>query len=346
MALTVDSPDYRAEGLAVAVLPIQNLSGAPAPLKEIKQSLIYKLQKNGFRTIDDKVLERFMTFHRIRYTGGIDADVAQALRDETKADAVLITSLELYDDKYPPKIALISRLVSAGDKPAILWMGNAGLAGDDSAGILGLSLIEEAGDLQEKALNTLFRDLSERRSGKSERGYSQYKKKYLPKISYRSPVMIPDRKYTVAVLPFINESSRKNAGDIVALHFVRQLREAGNFEVIEPGIVRQELLGLRIIMEGGMSVANASLVLGILDADLVLSGRVMDYQDYQGTEGSPQVDFSVTVIERKSLETVWSSKSYNRGDDGVYFFDRGRINTAHAITSEMTRAVVELMANE
>ena len=56
-----------------------------------------------------------------------------------------------------------------------------------------------------------------------------------------------------------------------------------------------------------------------------MTGRVMDYQDYQGAEGKPKVNFSVTVVERKSRKVVWNSYSRNEGDDGVYFFDWERL---------------------
>lgn len=129
----------------------------------------------------------------------------------------------------------------------------------------------------------------------------------------------------------------------MALHFVRQIGAYGNFNVIEPGVVRQALLGLRVIMDDGLSLANADITFSRLNADLILTGKIIDYQDYQGSYGKPKVDFSALLIERKSREVVWSSKSYNEGDDGVYFFDRGRVNTAHAMASEMVSHVVDMI---
>ena len=123
----------------------------------------------------------------------------------------------------------------------------------------------------------------------------------------------------------------------MALHFIRQLKRFANFSVIEPGIIRQELLGLRLIMEDGVSLSNADAIFAVLNADLIFSGKVINYQDYQGVWGKAKVDFSTLVIERRNLEVVWSSNSYNQGDDGVFFFDRGRVNTTHAMASQMTQ---------
>ena len=127
------------------------------------------------------------------------------------------------------------------------------------------------------------------------------------------------------------------------LHFVREMVKVDNIEVIEPGVVRKELLDLRIIMEDGVSLAQADVVLDAVNADLLLTGNVMDYQDYKGADCDPVVDFSVAVIERKGREVRWTSKSCNRGTDGVWFFDLGRERTASAMASEMARIVRGMM---
>lgn len=330
--------------LPIAVLPVYNLSGLPAPLSEIRQSLINSLKKQGFNTLDDNVLERSLARHRIRHVGGTNSMTAAALGKETGAETVLITSLELYSEISPPKIALSSRLVSTGSSPSILWMDGIGMAGDDSPGILGLGLIEDPRTLLKKAVGHLTASLAGHLSGQRNNVETPKKRrKFWPRVLYRSPVIASDMKYRVAVLPFFNLSQRKYAGEIIALHFVKQFGELENFDVIEPGVVRHSLLRYRIIMDDGLSLAYADLIFSKLNADLILTGKIMDYQDYQGPGGKPKVDFSAQMIERKSREVVWSSKSYNEGDDGVYFFDLGRVNTAHVMASEMVNHVVEMI---
>jgi TolB-like protein len=328
----------------IAVLPMENLSGTPAPLREIRGSLIEGLKGRGFNVLQEDVLEKFMAKHRIRYTGGIDKNTANGFRDEINCQAVLITSLELFDETNPPKIALTSRLVSTGDNPVILWIDGVGLAGDDSPGILDIGLIENPKTLQKKALSRLLDSLRESLSDRKESKGLDVKRKFRPKISYHSPVMEGKKKYSVAVVPFFNRSERKYGAEIMSLHFVRQLKEFEEFDVIEPGLVRQELLALRIIMDQGVSLADAGAIFATLNVDLVVTGQVFDYQDYQGSFGKPKVDFTAEVIERKSREVVWSSTSYNQGDDGVFFFDWGRVNTAHRMAHEMVRSIGEMMA--
>ena len=127
------------------------------------------------------------------------------------------------------------------------------------------------------------------------------------------------------------------------LQFVKSLEEFRNLEVIKPGLVRQQFLAMRIVMDQGVSFADADVIFSTLDANLVVSGDLITYQDYEGTWGTPKVDFSVLFVDRKGRKVVWSSTSYNEGDDGVFFFDRGSVNTAYVMASQMTRWIGEMM---
>lgn len=347
-------PNYAEEGtdgtnsgqkrLKIAVFPVFNLSATPAPLKHIRRLLSGALQANGETIIDEQILENVFAKNRIRYVGGLDRSAASAVRQEAGADVVLITSLEHYSDVLPPKIALTARLVSTADRIRILWMDGVGLAGDDSPGLLDLGLIDNSDTLLaiavQRILASLFEFLS---TGQNQADSSAPRSKHRPKVIFRSPVLDPAVPHTVAVMPFFNLSERNLAGEIMALHFVRQLRARENFNVIEPGVVRQALLRGRVIMGGGISLADAGLISNLLEADLILSGKIMDYQDFQGLAANPKVDFSAEIFEEKSREVVWTVQSYNRGDDGVYFFDWRRVNTAYVMATQMVQLAVEDM---
>ncbi len=324
---------------SIAVFPLENLSGSAVPLKALREFLSEELRQRGFPLLDEDALERFMARHRVRYTAGIDGETAQALKNETGAGGVLMTSVELYSEGIPPKIALTSRLVSTGDAPEITWVDGVGLAGDDHPGILNLGLINDPRALVHKALGMIGASLA-RRMARQGGGKETEKagRRFRPRIAYRSDLE-GERKYTVAIAPFFNKSERKNAGDVLALQFVRALHGLGNFEVIEPGLVRKAFLSLRMIMDEGVSLEDAHALFAVLGADLVLAGEVLDYQDYQGANGSAKVNFTVQLIERKNRTVVWSSESYNQGDEGVFFFDLGKVSTAHAVASRMADSI-------
>jgi hypothetical protein len=313
-------------------------------MREIRASLISKLKDQGFDILDEESLEKIMARHRIRYVGGIDQASAQAFKTEAGVEGVLITSLEMYIDSIPPKIAITSRLVSTGERTTILWVDGVGIAGDDSPGILSLGLIEDSRVLLNKALQSLSDSLGNYVwRGKDPGPERGRERRFEPKVAYRSPEIEPGEKHTLAVIPFFNMTNRKNAGEIMVLHFLREMGKIDQFNVIELGMVRQRLLNARVILEGGIALTDVDFVAISLEADFVMVGKVMDYQDYEGYDGAPKIDFFVQILERKSRKIVWSSHSRGKGDDGVFFFDCGKINTAHVVMSSMARSVGDII---
>jgi TolB-like protein len=328
----------------VAVFPVENLSGGSVPAEEIRQFFVARLTSGGMGVLADDALEAFMVRHRVRYAAGIDSATAGSLRQETGVDGVLIVSVELSSDVLPPKAALIARLVSVQSAPTVIWAGDAGLSGDDAPGLLDLGIVEDYQVLLTRALNGLADSLLNHVKTGERAVFQKGASKFRPKTSYRRFVLEPGKTYSVAVLPFFNRSDRRNAGEILALLFVRHLSAFEPFRVIDAGDVRRQLLQARIIMDGGVSLSDAELVGTDLDADFILAGRVLYYQDQEGPDANPRVEFSTVLIETRSRKVVWSSHSYNQGMDGVRFFRRGRSATAHAMATQMVGTTTGMIA--
>ena len=325
----------------IAFFPLENLSGAKAPLSKI--SLNYKelLQVDGLKLLTDERLENFMFRHRVRYTGGIGSELAHALREEEGVEAVFITSLESYDESVSPKIALTSRLVLCRDFPEIVWIEGVGITGEDTPGLLGVKRIQQMENLQKKALDKLTYSLQNALAGNSDT-VSKSSNKIKPRDFYLATGFATEKHYRIAVVPFLNRYTRRNAGFVVPLHFINRLSRYENLQIVEPGLVREQLLKYRLIMQAGPSLAVADVLASesSLAADLILSGYVFDYQDQFGT---PKIDFSTRLFSGSEREVVWWSRSYASGDDGVYFFDVGRYQSAHIMLQEMTQAISELL---
>jgi len=157
---------------------------------------------------------------------------------------------------------------------------------------------------------------------------------------FRSPLATDPERQTIAVLPFLNVTGRRDAGEVMALRVLAPLVAAGTIQVVEPGVVRAEMLAYRIGSAGGISLDDAQVILELLHADLVLSGTVRTFADAAGSSGAPMVDFSAWVLDRVTGELVWSSSSIAAGDDGVFFFGLGRITTASGLACSMARGLV------
>src|SRR5512133_153665 len=123
--------------LRVAVLPLDNASGTAFPPKEL-QSIIERRLATRFEIVGGPSVEAFLSRHRLRYTGGIDAEAARAARVELGLDAFLLTTLETYRPAAPPVMGLTMRLVATGEAPVILWMEHAVRGGEDRPGPLAL----------------------------------------------------------------------------------------------------------------------------------------------------------------------------------------------------------------
>jgi TolB-like protein len=327
----------------VAVFPAENLTGGLAPTEEVRQFFIGTLVKNGLAVIRTEVLEEFMARHRVRYAAGIDASTAERLRAELGVDAVLFPSIELAMPSVPPKVAVIARLVSITSAPTVVWADDAGMAGDDAPGFFELGVVNDFPVLMARALERLSASLLRYLSAGEPPAGVKTASKFRPKTSYRGLEIERGRSYTIAVVPFVNLSVRRNAGETLALLFMTHLLAAGPFRVVETGEIRRQFLDARIMMEGGISVTDAANVAALVEADYVLGGRVMRYEDYEGGGGNARVDFSAVLIERKSGKVVWSSHSYNDGTEGVTVFERGTSRTAHVMATQMVRLTAEMI---
>lgn len=325
----------------IAVFPLENVAAAPIPARSLVSQIERALAWAGVEVVTGDRVQRFLEHHRLRYTGGIDGASAAAARDELGVEGILFTSVGLYGVQPFPRVSLTMRLVSASEEAAVEWTDGTGRTGDDSPGLLGLGLISEARVLEQREVTRLVTSLSSYLAGTGPRAPPcASERRFRPKVAFRSRQFDPTKSYSVAVLPFVNQTERRAAGEIASLELMRQLATVERLRVVEPGVVRAQLLRYRVIMEGGISVDTARAVLDILRADLVFAGYIREYKDAGSGGGDPALEFTVLVLEREHGAVVWESTSHNKGNDGVFFFDRGRISTANALACRMARSAV------
>jgi TolB-like protein len=162
-------------------------------------------------------------------------------------------------------------------------------------------------------------------------------------ISHTITMLAADTPPRIAIMPITNESGRKFAGEIMVSHFLTEIVKGKQFIVVEPGLIKEKMLDYRIVMYEGISITDATLLARELGADLVLSGRVLYYQEHTRFSNNPKVGFSLLLINRENQEVVWSSNSLNEGNDAVYLFDWGRISTVSRLSSEMAKAISSMI---
>jgi hypothetical protein len=338
----------------LVALPVVDLSGGNADRARVDALLVERARNVGFDVVaTDEVLE-FLRRERLRYTGGVASETLDRLRAELGADAVLVASVDAYEPGPPPRMAIGARILTASDG-RIASVADVALSGDDHVGVLGLGeigSIEELADLAAKrTVESLARDGLARADAlaRAPRTWSVpvERKRHRPKRVFHEawPAGLPERVPRVAVLPFENRSARPEAGEVLAGLFATWLAGREGLELIEPGVVREALLRGRVIQEQGLSLAQGDALRELLDVDLVVTGRLLDYADFVGAP-VPRAAFSVWVIDVRRRVVVWSAYSANRGDDGVAFFDVGRVRSARALASGMVLAAATRLARD
>lgn len=331
----------------ILVLPPENLTGGRLPLKEFRAAVEKALLAEKIELVAPEEADRFLARHRLRNTGGVSAEAAEAAARELGAGGVLVTSLQAYAPSAPPKLAVSMRLVACGNSPELRWMDGYARSGDDAPGLLGIKTIYEVGGLWSQALKELSASLRAfLRNGGVRAHPCPSSTSFVPSAYFRSLELEDDETYSVVVLPFRNHSGQRNAGESLALELIRQLHALPNFEVKEPGMVRAELLKYRVTMEGGVSLDTARLILELLDADLVLLGTVFDFAELSGPTPLAAVNFTTQVLDRRNSEVVWQSTSQNRADDAAWAFGLGTVGTANGLACRMARAIGAVLVNK
>lgn len=328
--------------LHVAVLPVQNATGRTAPTRALTEALDLALAARGVRTVPRPDLEAVLARHRIRWTGGVDRATARALREELGVDTVLVPTLEQHGPEAPPRVSIAWRLVSTGVRPFVLWGDVVSRAGDDAPGLLGLGLMTTVEEVERAVVGAVAAGVERWvASGAAGGETCRPSARFGPRRRFRAPGLDDVGRRVVAVLPFRNDSARRSADTVLHGQFVAHLARSGSFDVLDPGVVREELLAHRIILESGVSVDHAMALVELLEADLVVSGFVQVFEPKGGERRPPTVEFSSYVLDGKSGELVWSSSSTGDGEDGVLFFGAGRVHTTSSLSCRMVRGVVD-----
>lgn len=338
--LPAEPATARAADLRLVVLPPENASGQRVPIGSVRARLAGELSAQGLLLVPADAVDAFLARHRVRYVGGINAQVAALVESELAADAVLVTSVRRFTEK-PPEIGVSMRLVSSGGRARVLWAHSESRSGEDSAGMLGIGRIDDPAALLDVILGQLGDHLAAYLRGVGPPATAcGASSRFAPQAFFVVDGLSLAGPRTIALLPFANRTDTRAAADGLALDVLQQLRAHPQLHVIEPGVVRQRLLDYRVLIGEGISVDSARLLFETLNADLLLTGVVFQADEAEQGSGVPLLSFSLTMLDRGADEIVWKSSSIHRGDDGVVLFDAGTVTTGPSLACLMTAAMM------
>jgi len=139
----------------IAFFPLENISGSSEIPEGIPNRIAEGLHKKyDFEVILPADLKSFLFRNRIRRLGSVTEAQVKGLKREFKADAVVITWLDLYEKGNNPKIGVGIRVVET-ETAMVVWGDYTSFTGEDFTGWLGLGKINSVDDLMSKALKKL-----------------------------------------------------------------------------------------------------------------------------------------------------------------------------------------------
>ena len=333
------------EPARLGVLPVENLTDAPIDTEAFRAALQETLLASGVPSLDPALIDDGLARHRVRFVGGLDETTALSLREIGGVGLFLVTSIELFDDSPNPRFGVAYRLLRIEDDGVrAFWAGSFHQAGDDAPGLFGRHLVDDVAVLWHRALDRIAEDVSARLAsdgggaGRLPSGQRRFRPKSLSVAQGSTPAPGTARK--IVVLPFRNNSANPHAGEIVAQEILHELIRRGGAEVVERGVVRKALLDLRIIQEGGISLAQADLLRALVGADLVVTGTVTDWNDSRVDRPS-LVEFTAYAVDTRLQRAVWLARSRGEGDAGAYFFGLREVRTAPVLAVELVRSLLE-----
>lgn len=156
-------------------------------------------------------------------------------------------------------------------------------------------------------------------------------------------VHTPPEIKKVGVLPFVNESGRRGAGEIVTNTFVTVIFKSKIFQVEEKGNIDRFLTQEKLKTINTISLEQLRRLGERMKIDAVFIGTVEEFTG--GDQGerlaTPAVTIRVRLVDTRSGRILWTALNRRTGDDYITAFDIGRINSVSSLTKQMLSEVVE-----
>jgi len=162
-----------------------------------------------------------------------------------------------------------------------------------------------------------------------------------PSSYFRSSVYYAEDPLNVAIIPFSNLTSDRDAGKKISHIMVTHLLKSACFDVVEMGETLKAIKDARVRPDEGIDIDNIKNIGKATGADFLLMGVVEEYKiDSSTMLGEkvfvPEVSVIARLVSTKDGSIIWSANHHRRGDDQVSIFGIGRIDSI----SELTDVIV------
>jgi TolB-like protein len=317
-----EKPSGKGFKARIALFPFENFSEDLYALELVMPLVKDQLEAEGFSILDEEKLDRFLLKRRIRSTGYISKKIAEELGQKLQMEAVLVGSINTLDKGKKgknPRVGLSARLISCSDG-SIIWAHHVAATGDDFTGILGLGRVRSLEELAAKMTRRL-----------------------LDSISMVPPYKEREATYTIAVMPFRNESDIRGAGMVATYMFIVELFKNDNFVPLSYGDIRHLVVHFRVRSKGELDFDKSEAIKDSSGVDGILVGTVEHFDEEKGSV-PPEALISARLIDARTGKIVWYDGFHYRGDDGISILDWGRLRSAENVAQEVISKSVKEMS--
>lgn len=305
---------------AIALMPFENLSDKKEAVEKVMPYIRQWVKDAGFEIVPDEVVERFLLRHEIRSTGRFSDKTIHSMDRGLGAAYILLGSVISYSDD--PLLSISTRLVSVPDGN-IVWGGHAGRSGVEFQTVLGLGKITTLAGLAPVVIDELFSPL----------------KRFVP----------PDKaeqekwRFRVAVMPFGNLSTRRDAGVIATYLFLSGIAQKTGWATVEYGKVWNTLVSENYPYRGELDYDTLQALGKKLEVDGILLGTVEKYTEDLGAKGQviPETAISLRLLYVPNKTIIWADRLGATGEDDILVLDWGRIRTADKVAEKVIKKLVK-----
>ena len=302
------SPSVRANGPAVAVLPLVDFSGVPDATDSVFSSLVKALSGHGVNLIPPETLRPVMRKHRIRAVGMIDQTAAKVISEETGASYLLLGSTDFISDQSEPIGGMSLRLLRIPEC-RLVWATSAGASGGQYIGLLGLGAVSRVDSLTARLADEAADDVAALVGD----GSQELKDAPAP---------------TIAIVPFDDLDPDRPIGAVASAYLLSYLVERG-MHVVEPGLVQALFLQFGRMPRGEIDYELIGALRDSLGVDLVLTGTVNGFTANVDDAGQAAADISLSarMIDARSGEIIGATNVSEeaRAGQGLLYFRSGPV---------------------
>ena len=149
----------------------------------------------------------------------------------------------------------------------------------------------------------------------------------------------------VGVLPFVNDSRRIGAGNIVTNIFIAMIHKTEIFQIEEQGNINRFLADNRTNDIKIMDTKQIRSLGERLALDAVFIGTVKEFQG--GDQGSrlsaPLISLQIKLVDTRSGKIVWMGNNRITGEDFITVFDIGRVRSVSTLAKIALTDVIDAM---